>query len=723
MEDSMRTLKFFKVFVSVLFLFQFLIFRNSQAQGVNDKFWIGAWCLTGSSDLYDIIEEPTPDHWVLKSKEKTFLEDLGLNYMIACTRGWPYCTTNGEVALNNYGIERNGAFKSTLEVSPPNASSSQAYQVWKAIDWPIGGPGNPTWEAYVNNGYASMDTLHSDKRGVHSFLAGAEHELEHATKYPWLNYMCNSIHVNAPGVLALVQDNYSALHYLGTLFQQVPNLDIFSYHYYVFVDGLPYSGTSFQNALQNYVTAASYAATELQTYLPNVPLHFMPEIHEDPGNYRLTTKEEILCQDNLALAYGAKGLVYYLYGSLNGGVNGLVDISRNPTAQYNVLKSIHDNYQNTGKTIYEIGTDFMSLNWQAGYSIHQHVDEPIDTNYDLYDVQSKILGGSFDPENETYVEVGILKDSNNISHFMIVNRRCVASREITITFESINSHGYLITDIFNTLETRYLPANNSTISYTFTLGPGEGKLLKLEDLGESNSITSNTIWVGTIFVNQNIALTSGVSLSIQPETLVKFASGTRLTINGTLYADGATFTSASSNPGSGDWYGIVFDNADNNSYIKNSTIEYATYGIECIDCSPMIGESGKPNTIQYNSSNGVRCHQASPAISYNTIWHNGIGIYCEYNSNPDIAQNYVIDNNSYGIFCTQTCNPYIRHNEVSNNGPGGIYCLNSSSPNLIGKSSSEPYGANKIISNGGNGVSAFSSSNPNLGFQLGFSAG
>jgi len=118
-----------------------------------------------------------------------------------------------------------------------------------------------------------------------------------------------------------------------------------------------------------------------------------------------------------------------------------------------------------------------------------------------------------------------------------------------------------------------------------------------------------------IEVGGDVDVSNNLILTIETNALIKFSSGTCLTINGILNADGTTFTSAGSNPSSGDWHGIVFDNADNNSYIKNSTIEYATYGIECIDCSPIIGESGKPNTIQYNSSNGVRCHQASPAIS------------------------------------------------------------------------------------------------------------
>lgn len=64
---------------------------------------LGAWCLTGQSNLNNIIDE-SPAHsgnYVLENDEKDLLEDLGLNYMIACTRGQSTPTTNGEVALNN----------------------------------------------------------------------------------------------------------------------------------------------------------------------------------------------------------------------------------------------------------------------------------------------------------------------------------------------------------------------------------------------------------------------------------------------------------------------------------------------------------------------------------------------------------------------------------------------------------------------------------------------
>lgn len=168
------------------------------------------------------------------------------------------------------------------------------------------------------------------------------------------------------------------------------------------------------------------------------------------------------------------------------------------------------------------------------------------------------------------------------------------------------------------------------------------------------------------------------------------------------------------NPGY--WDKIYFDNANNSSYIRNSIIENAVIGVFCSGCSPTIGEPDKENQIQYNSGNGIKCLSASPTIHYNIIHHNGIGIFCQSNSHPYIRENYIEHNNSYGIYLTYTCNPYIRHNEISHNSGGGVACLNSSSPKLVGKSSSEPYGANSIEFNTGNGVLAMgTNSNPNLG--------
>jgi tetratricopeptide (TPR) repeat protein len=247
-----------------------------------------------------------------------------------------------------------------------------------------------------------------------------------------------------------------------------------------------------------------------------------------------------------------------------------------------------------------------------------------------------------------------------------------------------------------------------------TIGPGRGRAFELRQM-----FVNNETWANTINVSSNINVPSGKILTIAANSTVKFYSGKELKISGTLNAEGVKFTSAADGIHPGYWSKIFFDNANNSSFIRSSTIENAVYGVHCDSCSPTIGAINKPNTIQYNSGNGIKCKYVGQTmtINYNTIQHNGIGIYCEQQSHPYINDNYITDNNSYGIFCTQTCNPYIRHNEVSDNSNGGIACLNYSSPQLIGKSRWDKYGANVIIANSGNGVLAQSNSAPNLGSQ------
>lgn len=249
-----------------------------------------------------------------------------------------------------------------------------------------------------------------------------------------------------------------------------------------------------------------------------------------------------------------------------------------------------------------------------------------------------------------------------------------------------------------------------------------GTLIRNVHLLDDIDFTGDVIIYGdsdfyrTLTIDQNVTVT--FSANNDDQNSGYHTSKCELIIQGKLSTNGTSFESSASN--SGDWYGIVFDNAQtNNSTVQNSTIKHATYGIICDNTNPDL----ENNSVKNNSGNGIKCHEASPTIYHNTLESNGIGILCESNSSPYINNNYVVNNTSYGIYCTQTSHPDIRHNEFSNNGPGGVCCLNSSSPMLVGRNSSEPYGANKIISNGGSGVLVFTNSNPNLGFHFGCQAG
>ncbi|RME21568.1 MAG: hypothetical protein D6800_11940 [Candidatus Zixiibacteriota bacterium] len=277
---------------------------------------------------------------------------------------------------------------------------------------------------------------------------------------------------------------------------------------------------------------------------------------------------------------------------MTGGVNGLVDLSRNTTAQYDSLKTIHDDYQDTGKTFYAIASEFMDLTWRSGVSVHDSTDEPIDGTYDIYDVQTRIPDGDLDDEDSTYIEIGVLQDSANTNHYMVVNRRCLnGEREVTLTFESTSGHAHLITDIFTDTEIHFLPAAADTFSYTFTLGDGEAKLLKLQDQGEfSGSISTNTTWNDKYYIGGDITVESGATLSITANTEVIFLSGdaqsggnntskSEIIVEGELKADDATFKHIDGTKGG--WQGIFFeDGCDADSRIDGCTIEDAYYGVQ-----------------------------------------------------------------------------------------------------------------------------------------------
>jgi hypothetical protein len=178
-------------------------------------------------------------------------------------------------------------------------------------------------------------------------------------------------------------------------------------------------------------------------------------------------------------------VVYYLYATTSDGPNGLLDANRNTTVRYDTVKAINDNYQNTGQKLSQIGANFIDLTWQAGFSIHKNLNEPINSTYKLYDVTARPPSGVDDPENQTYVEVGILQNTSNVNHYMVVNRRCLTSetREVTITFQANSNNSYRVTDVYTGgTTTCYVGSGITTFCYALTLGPGQGKLLKVEDL-------------------------------------------------------------------------------------------------------------------------------------------------------------------------------------------------------------------------------------------------
>ncbi|MDD5680162.1 MAG: right-handed parallel beta-helix repeat-containing protein [Candidatus Omnitrophica bacterium] len=126
--------------------------------------------------------------------------------------------------------------------------------------------------------------------------------------------------------------------------------------------------------------------------------------------------------------------------------------------------------------------------------------------------------------------------------------------------------------------------------------------------------------------------------------------------------------------------------------IKNNTAWGRGGGIYLQYSGSMIAK----NTIYGNSSDfggGIYCYHASPPIKNNiidgnfTTYQDGGGLYCDYQSSPDVINNTFVKNvavkwaNGQGgaIYATSDSTPKIINNIIVNNSAdsyaGGIYCL------------------------------------------------
>ncbi|MBX7150593.1 energy transducer TonB [bacterium] len=216
----------------------------------------------------------------------------------------------------------------------------------------------------------------------------------------------------------------------------------------------------------------------------------------------------------------------------------------------------------------------------------------------------------------------------------------------------------------------------------------------------SGVLKGDETWEGVVQVTGDVIVPEGVTLTIKPNALIKFAANSddqesgyditkcELIIEGVLRAEGKDkyeirFTSGSFTlpnetaknnlqPQASDWYGIIFKRGNHDrSIVSYSVVEFAYDGITCINASPRIFR----NRIEGNYWNGILCDIiSSPKINNNEILNNGYaGINCKINSTPSITNNEVTGNR-YGILVQDVSEPVIGDLRLGENvGRNAIY--------------------------------------------------
>ncbi|MCB1123932.1 MAG: LEPR-XLL domain-containing protein, partial [Verrucomicrobiae bacterium] len=122
--------------------------------------------------------------------------------------------------------------------------------------------------------------------------------------------------------------------------------------------------------------------------------------------------------------------------------------------------------------------------------------------------------------------------------------------------------------------------------------PVEGDSVQQATTTWSGNISENTTWSDTIHVTGNITVAEGVTLTIDPGTVIKLDQQRLITVNGTVLANGTNadpiyftstqddtvgddLTAGDGTPVPGHWYGLIFNDGSDASSLSNVELRYA----------------------------------------------------------------------------------------------------------------------------------------------------
>ena len=210
----------------------------------------------------------------------------------------------------------------------------------------------------------------------------------------------------------------------------------------------------------------------------------------------------------------------------------------------------------------------------------------------------------------------------------------------------------------------------------------------LAQLTVNSDITSDTTWGvadSPVTVSENVTVTAGNTLTIDPGVTVLMGNGTSLFVDGALVSvgtdtDGIIFTSSGTTPG--DWGSVEFRNSsDAGSVIDYTTFEYGAGS----DRSGMIFFTTDAFPVSIGNS------------TFRNSADHGINLRA---SSSDISNSFFYDNAGFGVFADLSLNFSITNSEIYRNSEGGVRIpINSQA--VINESLVDTNGVGILIENNG----------------------
>ncbi len=190
----------------------------------------------------------------------------------------------------------------------------------------------------------------------------------------------------------------------------------------------------------------------------------------------------------------------------------------------------------------------------------------------------------------------------------------------------------------------------------------------------AGTLEANAVWTGTVKVSGRLLVKPGVTLKIEPGTVVKFVPAKPddtglaqcgMLILGTIIADGRPgarirFTSAAQRPRPGDWGEIQIIRSKGSSF-TDCDFRFGGWGLHMHHTKIKISGC----TFMRNRFGGIRGKGGRVEIAGCILKGMHIGI--RYLSGGPYIHNSDITDDRTGIFWRQGCNPRIKYNNFQGN--------------------------------------------------------
>ena len=212
---------------------------------------------------------------------------------------------------------------------------------------------------------------------------------------------------------------------------------------------------------------------------------------------------------------------------------------------------------------------------------------------------------------------------------------------------------------------------------------------------EKGVIQCDTTWANEVFVKGDVEVAQGVTLTVMPGTVVKFAkiedngpanlymdktknfTRAELVVSGRIIAQGTkdkmiVFTSAEKSPHVADWGAINMLDRENN-ILEYCDISYAHTSVHSHGAQFTLANSYlHDNGVAVGFKNVDECKPRCVNILYNRISNNGGGVLSSKDSIATISHNEISHNKFFGVYGKKATCVSVRYNNIVNNGKGII---------------------------------------------------